>query len=220
MKSISRFFAHHVFRPLLERYLASERTYRYSDFTIKILPGVFHPAFFFSTKFLLAYLLEFKLEKKSLLELGAGSGLISFAAERHGAVVTATDLGRKSVENLILNKSLLKSGIRIIHSDLFDKIPVVEFDYIVVNPPYYPKQPDSDAALAWYCGANFEYFEKLFSRLDSFLHAETKSLMVLSEDCDLQRISAIAFANKFLMNKVKSSKFWWEWNYIFEIKRM
>lgn len=217
MKSIQKFFAHHAYRPLLVRYLARERMYRYGNLWIKVLPGVFHPGFFFSTHFLLQHLLRFNLQKKTVLEPGAGSGLISFTAEQNGAVVTATDLAKKAIENLRLNKAILNSGITILHSNLFESIPVTAFDYIVINPPYYPKEPGSDAGLAWYCGSGFEYFEKLFKGLSLFVTPETKTLMVLSEDCDLQRIRGIASANNFSMKEVSRKKFWWEWNYIYEI---
>lgn len=217
MKSIPKFIAHHALRPLLERYLGKERTYRYGNLSIRVLPGVFHPGFFFSTKFLMKYLLQFPLEKKSLLELGAGSGLIAFVAETKGALITATDLSTVAIENLLLNKSILKSSCTVIHSDLFDKIPAQQFDFIVINPPYYSGQPGTDAALAWYCGVDFEYFKKLFLQLLQFIHSETKVLMVLSEDCDLAQIKNIALVNGFIMKETKRKKIWWEWNYIFEV---
>ncbi|MEP7129275.1 MAG: methyltransferase, partial [Chitinophagales bacterium] len=194
-----------------------QRTYRYANISVEVLPGVFHPGFFFSSKYLLQHLLQSDLEKKSVLELGAGTGLLSFVAEQHGAKVTASDLGTKAIENLLLNKSLLHSNVEVVHSDLFDNFPPGAFDFIAINPPYYPKQPGSDAALAWYCGEHFEYFEKLFSGLAPFMHTATKTLMVLSEDCDLVRIENIANAHKFTMREVSRKRFWWEWNYIFEV---
>ncbi|MGB3076248.1 MAG: methyltransferase [Chitinophagales bacterium] len=217
MKSLPGFIARYAFRPWLERYLSKQRTYRYANISIQVLPGVFHPGFYFSSKYLIQHLLQFNLDKKSVLELGAGTGLLSFIVEQHGAKVTASDLGTKAIENLLLNKSLLHSNVEVVHSDLFDTLPVCTFDFIVINPPYYPKQPGSDAALAWYCGAHFEYFEKLFSELAPFMHAATNLFMVLSEECDLVRIESIARANKFRMQEASCKKFWGESNYIFEV---
>lgn len=217
MKKKSGIVAHYLFRPLLIRYLAKKRRYHYDGVSISVLPGVFHPGLFFSTKYLLQQVLQYDLKNRSLLEPGAGSGLISFVAEKHGAIVTASDISSKAVQNLHLNKAALHANVAVIQSDLFDGIAIHTFDFIVINPPYYPKEAATEEARAWYCGANYEYFEKLFSGIHPFIHAGTKTLMVLSEECDLDHIKDIAAKNKCSMKEVSSKKFWWEWNYIFEV---
>lgn len=219
MKTLFKRFTTSFIRPLLSRYLSRKRTYRFDNIAIDVLPGVFHPGFFFSTKFLIEYLEGCDLNKKTLLELGAGSGLISFVTEKKGAIVTASDLSSKSIENLELNKSLLHSGIRVIRSDLFDDIPRQQFDFIVINPPYYPRDPQSEAQFAWYCGSNFEYFEKLFAQISLYIHPFSKVVLVSSEDCDNMRINAIAAKNNMRLSQEKRKKIWWEWNYIFSISQ-
>ena len=57
----------------------------------------------------------------------------------------------------------MRSTIRIIHSDLFDNIPLEAFDIIAINPPYYKKDPHAPAEYAWFCGKKGEYFERLFT---------------------------------------------------------
>ena len=206
-----------LIRPLVQWYLKRERTYHYRGITVHVSPGVFHPGLFFSTKFLLQYLAPFDLKGKALLELGAGTGLISIFAEKKGAVVTSSDLSNLAIENLKKNKSLLQSKNNIVKSDLFDEIPLQLFDFIVINPPYYPGNASSESQLAWYCGSDFQYFEKLFSQLSGFIHPFSKVILVLSEDCDNMRISSIAGKNHFLVEQRLRKRFWWEWNYIFEI---
>ena len=75
----------HTYKPLLEKYLSRKRTYRYNGFRLEIPPEVFHPGFFFSTRFLMRHLAQFRLQNKSFLELGAGSGLIAIHAAKEGA---------------------------------------------------------------------------------------------------------------------------------------
>src|SRR5205085_2367128 len=97
-EKIVAYLAGNFYKPALRRYLSRERVYRYEGISLQIHPEVFHPGFFFSTKLLLRYLLQLPLHQRSLLELGAGSGLISFAAARAGADVTASDINPVAVQ--------------------------------------------------------------------------------------------------------------------------
>jgi release factor glutamine methyltransferase len=202
----------------MQRYLSKERNYFYEKITLKIFPGVFHPGFFFSTKFLLHFMEQFDLEGKKILELGAGSGLISFVTEKKGAAVTASDLSEVAVKGLQFNKEKLQSTITIIKSDLFDEIPKQQFDFIFINPPYFPEDPINESQLAWYCGEHFEYFKKLFSQLGGFHIPPCNVIMILSEECNISIIERIASKNGFILKECERKKIWWEWNFIFEIK--
>ena len=159
------------------------------------------------------------MKGKKLLELGAGSGLISFIAESKGADVTASDLSKVAVKGLQYNKEHLHSRITITESDLFEKIPLQAFDFIIINPPYYPHNPITDPQLAWYCGEHHEYFQKLFSQLSERKSLIDKIVMVLSEDCDILTIRKIAEQYNFELKECMRKKIWWEWNYIFEIEK-
>ena len=104
--------------PLLVRwYLSKKRIYRTHGLTIEVSPGVFHPGLFFSTEFLLQFISQKKLENKSLLELGAGSGLLSLKAAQQGAIVTATDISTKAVENIRSNSMINSIPISVIQSN-------------------------------------------------------------------------------------------------------
>jgi release factor glutamine methyltransferase len=213
-----KFVSSRFIRPFMKRYLSKERDYSYENVTLTIFPGVFHPGFFFSTKFLLHFIEQFDLKGKKILELGAGSGLISFVAEKSGAEVTASDLSKVAIKGLQFNKEKLQSNITIISSDLFDEIPNQQFDFIIINPPYFPKNPDNESQLAWYSGEHFEYFNKLFSQLSAFVNQSGKVIMILSEECDTLTIERIAGKQAFVLKEMERRKIWWEWNFIFEIR--
>lgn len=207
-----------VAMPLTRYYLQKERTFSHEGITLKILPEVFHPGLFYSTIFLIRYLREFNLKNKSLLELGAGSGLISFLAEKKGAVVTATDLSDQALKGLQQNRDVLSSHLRILKSDVLGQLPAEKFDFIIINPPYYPKAVKEEWQLAWNCGERHEFFVKLFSRLVEFVHADSKVLMVLSEDCDIFTIRNLAQQSGWELAERTRKKFWREWNFIFECR--
>jgi release factor glutamine methyltransferase len=206
-------------RPYVTWYISKARTFGFRGLTMRIEKGVFHPSFFFSTRYLVEILDGFKdqLPGKSLLELGAGSGLLSLLAARYGARVTASDLNKTAVATLIENAAANKLQLQCIHSDLFQQIPAQCFDFVLINPPYFKKNPATDADLAWYCGENMEYFRRLFATLRPYLSSNSECLMILAENCDLQGIQAIATSEGFAMNEIQRKKIKWEMNFIFKI---
>lgn len=204
---------------LSKYYLSKERTYKYKDIVIKVLPDVFHPGLFFSTKILLKYLNDKKLIGNSLLELGAGTGLISVFCAKKEAVVTATDINGTSIKNIEQNAVDNSVSINIFHSDLFNDIPEQKFDWIIINPPYYPKDPRDEYGLAWFCGSDFRFFTKLFDQLVLYSNVSTNTIMILSEDCDIKKISDIAQSKSFTLYEIKRMRKWSEWNYLYRIEK-
>jgi release factor glutamine methyltransferase len=185
---------------------------------MQVPSSVFHPGFFFSTHLLLDQIKRGSLKNKKLLEPGAGSGLISIYAAQRGAIVTATDINPVAVECLRENSRENNVQIDILRSDLFDAIPSQLFDIIVINPPYYKKDPQSYSDYAWNCGSNGEYFKKLLAQLGGYIHSETKILMVLCDGCDVEMIKEMAFEKGYRMDLVFSKKNMIEKNFIYSIE--
>ena len=200
-------------------YFKKPRTYNYKQIRGTVLPGVFYPHFTISTKLLLHFLELKNLEGKSFLELGCGTGLISVLAAQKGALVTSSDINPKAIENVRLNALNNQVELRAIESNLFEKLQGEQFDFIIINPPYYPKEAKSRAEEAWFCGPKFEYFHKLFSGLGNHILSSSKVYMILSEDCQLEKIQAIAKQNNFIFKLELQTKKWGEKNYIFSINK-
>jgi release factor glutamine methyltransferase len=218
MKKLIRYIMGRTYRPLLVRYLSKERTYRYRDIRLAVPPQVFHPGFFFSTRLLLNQVKGEALKGKTLLEPGAGSGLLSIAAAKRGASVTATDINRTAVEYLQLNALRNRVPLRIIHSDLFESIPPQPFDYILINPPYYKKRPLTELDHAWYCGEQGEYFSRLFEGIGGYMHPSSKAWMVLCDGCDMDMIQELAAKNGVKLKLVSEKKNLVETNFIFRLQ--
>lgn len=199
-------------------YFSKARKCSYKDINGIVLPGVFYPQFTISTKLLLTCLEKEDLKNKTFLELGCGTGIISVLAAKKGAEVMASDINPKAIENVSLNAKKNRVGVKAVVSDLFEDIPAQHFDWIVINPPYYPKNPKNSAEEAWYCGENFEYFEKLFSTVGGYFEKESCVIMILSEDCELKIIEEIVKKNKLRFELLHKKKKWGEENYIFQLK--
>ncbi len=220
MRTVLKHIVANTYKPLLVRYLSKTRAYRYGNTRLEIPPQVFHPGFFVSTQFLLQNISQLSLAGKSFLELGAGSGLISFQAAKKGAKVTATDINPIAIEYLHINKQNNNTLIDIIQSDLLENIRNKKaFDIIAINPPYYKKQPQTLLDYAWYCGEHGEYFEKLFSQLPHHIHRDTKILMVLCEGCDIEMIKEMAAKKGFALKLVRTKQTMLEKNFIFKVEQ-
>jgi release factor glutamine methyltransferase len=206
---------------LVTWYLSRKRTYSYQDLTIEVLPGVFHPGLFFSTTFMLEFIEQQHLDHSTLLEIGAGTGIVSLAAAKEGALVTATDISPSAIKNMEYNAQRNNVSLTIIQSNLFENVPKGSFDWIIVNPPYYPKDPVTSADFAWYCGKDHEYFRVFFGTVSSYMTATTQTIMVLSDVCALEIISRIAAEHGLALIKLAEKKIWADGNnYLYRIKRI
>ncbi|MBC7696507.1 MAG: methyltransferase [Burkholderiales bacterium] len=208
-------------KPYVLWYLKKERTDTVRDFKLIIKPTVFHPKFFFSSIFLFDFISTLNLAGKHFLEIGCGSGLISLLAHQKKAIVTACDINDAAVDcaklNFEKNFAMEITNVSVLKSDLFDAIPDSKFDIIVINPPYFFEDVKTDDQLAWNCGKNGEYFIKLFSGLQHFIHAKSKVYMILADNCEIDKIKQIAKSNLLEFHLIVQKKIKWENNFIFKI---
>ena len=72
--------------------------------------------------------------------------------------------------------------------------------------------------MAWYCGVNFEYFQALFSQIKDYIVPSSIVLMVLSDGCDIAKITSIAKTNGLSFTLFHQQKIWWEKEFIFRIQ--
>jgi release factor glutamine methyltransferase len=216
-----KIFMQTLIKPYLLWYLNKERKDKVCGFELVIRPTVFHPKYFFSSTYLFDFISTLNLVNKQFLEIGCGSGLISLLAYQKKAIVSTCDINQVAIDCTKLNfeKNFGKDlkNLSIVSSDLFDAVPVFKFDTIVINPPYFFEDVKANHQLAWNCGKNGEYFVKLFSELEKFIHAESGVYMILADNCDVDQIKDIAKLHRFVFELIVHKKIKWEVNYIFKI---
>lgn len=217
MRKIIKGIVNRTWKPVVERYLRKKRVFNFKNISIAVLPGVFHPGFFFSTKLMISFLAKQELKNKTFLEMGSGSGLVSIFAAKQNAIVTACDISPSAVECTRENAAKNQVKVAVFQSDLFSAIPAQQFDIIAVNPPYYKKHPASLAENAWYCGENLEYFHGFFRQARAFMKPSSAIYMVLSDECDLGGIQAIATENGLDYELALTQRTLWENGFIFRI---
>jgi len=218
MRSFIKKITHPFLKSALDWYYSKPRKYCYGTSFVTVHPDVFPPHLTISTKLLLDFIQPKEIKGKSFLELGCGSGIISVYAAKKGAMVTASDINETALE--FLEKSAVANSIKItiVNSDLFEKLNGQSFDYIIINPPYYPKTPKNIKEKAWFCGKDFEYFERLFLQLPEFLSDSNQTFMILSEDCQLEKIQSIALKNNIAFELVQEKTVYAEKNYIYQLQ--
>lgn len=218
MRQFLKKITHPFLKLGLKLYYFKPRKYCYQNICISVHPAVFPPHLTLSTKILLDFVDNLELSNKRFLELGCGSGIISLLASSKGAKVTATDINKTALSFLEKNAAANSLQLNILYSNLLDQLQGANFDYIIINPPYYPKKPKNIAEKAWFCGENFEYFEALFKQLPNFLGQENQSIMILSEDCKIDTIKAIALKNNIAFKLLMTKKVAQELNYLYQLQ--
>ena len=93
---------------------------------------------------------------QNVLEIGAGTGIISLVCAQKGAQVLCSDVNPYAIEtinkNIKENQKQLKGSIEVRTGDLFEIVIEKEtFDIIIFNPPYLPTTKDEKKGISeWY----------------------------------------------------------------------
>jgi release factor glutamine methyltransferase len=216
-----RRFVHPLLFRLWSKFVKDRELVTRSDgFAIKVLPTVFHPSFFGSSRIFAKYLVTTGLSGKRFLDLGTGSGIIGLYAARAGAMVTAVDINPRAVECASENAS--RAGLRLDcrQSDLFSSLAEEKFDVIAWNPPFFPKRVESPAQAAFNAGAGYEVISAFAHGVREHLAPDGRAFLVLSMDLDMSEWSRI-FGNAGLRLDVRCTKRWgWEMMVIKELAEM
>jgi release factor glutamine methyltransferase len=193
-----------VFKYWIHRRAQKSVVTRMLGLELEILPGVFHPKYFGSSAILAKFVSSLPLERKSFLEIGCGSGVVSICAARAGALVTAADINPAAVRCTKANAA--KNGVRVeaFESDLFSALAASRYDLIAWNPPFLPGVPQSTADAAFYGGPRFEVIRRFVSEVREHIQSNASIYTILSTDIDITEIERIFRDQNFNVSRVLS----------------
>jgi methylase of polypeptide subunit release factors len=109
---------------------------KFLNLKIAVYPSVFSPKYFNNTKWY-AENLPLIIGKKSLLEIGTGTGAIAIYCSKKGSYVVATDINKEAVKCTQYNALNNNCNFPIFKGDVFKCLPKdTKFDFIFWNHPY------------------------------------------------------------------------------------
>jgi release factor glutamine methyltransferase len=190
LRSFIHFFSYHFI-------LKSNKTRwtHASGFRLVVRPTVFHPRFFITSKFFAKFIGHLDLTGKRVADVGTGTGILALAAARAGAAnVVAIDINPNAVEAAAENARAngLQDRVTALRSDLLSEIePGPRFDVILSNPPFFPDEPRDIADRAWNAGPDYRDIAAFFDQARERLTPNGSIYLLLSSDCDLNRIGAL-----------------------------
>ncbi len=119
--------------------------------SLVVLPDVFHPGLFFSSRLFAAALAREQLDGRRVLEIGTGTGFLALLAARRARRTVGVDINPDAVRALQINALLnrLEDRVEARQGDLFAPVAGERFDLILFNPPYFAGRATDLWDYAW-----------------------------------------------------------------------
>lgn len=188
--AIVRRWAFQAYRRLLGRRLLEGGRWHSPDAAVElhVAPGVFHPGYFRSSRVLARFLSTRDFSGRSVLDLGCGTGILGIVCGRGGASsVTFADVDPVAVECARWNAAasgIASRTVARVSDGLAGVLGDAPFDAIVVNPPFYPVDPEGSFGRAFSAG-DPSFLASLARDLPRALDPAGEMLVVLSSDVPL-----------------------------------
>lgn len=177
-----------------------------NDISITVLPNVYAPTFFTDSLWFAEQLTQI-VGRRSLLEIGTGTGIISICCAKNGARVVATDINPAAVKNARLNANTHGVDISIRGGYTFERLKIREkFDYIFWAHPFNNwGVPVTDMMLRSGMDYNYEGVKGYIAEANDYLTPNGKVLLGTGDSADLEALSEIAEENGYTWKILKQA---------------
>lgn len=215
-------------RPLVFRMLYPAQIYwnrkprraRIGRLALRTDPAVFHPGQHFSSKILAAYVANLHLQNCRVLDMGSGSGIIGITAALQGAGVVAVDINPEAAKLSARNAADhgVSANMRVLCSDLFAALgSATKFDWIIFNPPFFPRAAAQPAEIALNAGNDYEIIRRFLQQAKRFLTSSGKILLIFSSDMDLAHLQNMIQQLQYRIRRCSIKPHWFESFYLLQL---
>jgi release factor glutamine methyltransferase len=141
-----------------------------------------------------------------VLDLCTGTGAIAIKAAQMGAAwVTAVDLNPHAVANAELNRRKLGiANIDVREGSLFDPVNSMEFDVIIINPPFVDYKPSDLTEICFWDDGN-KTTKRFFREVKAYLKPGGRALFAWGDFADLMLIERLGKEYGIALTLVGSS---------------
>jgi len=155
------------------------------------------------------WLKHYKGEKKSVIDIGIGSGILSFQMLNCGfEKIYGTDTNPNTIIGLKedADKNKLNSRLDLFHGDLFAGLDM-KTELIVFNPPWLPASYDLEGLdQAVYYDENL--FSRFFAEAEKHLYPDGKLVLLFS---NLAQITGLTDSHPIKKELEENNRFWKEY---------
>jgi len=185
------------------------------DLVIKNYEGVYPPS---DDTFLLLSMIKLEGEEK-VLEIGCGSGIISLHCSIQGCNVLSVDKDEKALKNTKMNAEKNDLHINVKKSHLFSNITKDDWNIIIFNPPYLPKDESLPKDDRWDGGERGdEIIIRFLEEAEDYLKEDGKLLICYSSLSPTDRIKEVIEERYEIVN-IEQRNFFFETLYGLELNK-
>ncbi len=160
-----------------------------------------------------------KLAQGNVLDMGCGSGILSFEAAKTAKKVTGVDINKNAVIHCYIKKKANKiNNVTFFESNLFENVHE-KYDLIIFNPPYLPNDPLAPDTALDGGKRGYEIILKFLSLVNNYLTDNGKVLIVFSSLTNKKKIDEELEKNLFEYKELERKKIPFEELYVYVIKR-
>ncbi|MCA9478205.1 MAG: methyltransferase [Nanoarchaeota archaeon] len=153
-----------------------------------------------------------------VLDMGAGSGYVGFAAKDMGCQVTFVDINQKAVD-MIRERD---KRATVFASDLFFRVPKKTHDIVVFNTPYLPNEEDGSIHdVALHGGPKgTDIALRFLKQINKYIDDDSTVLMLVSSLGDLKDLENFLTTHCFSFTIAAKKKLFHEELFIYNIRRL
>lgn len=151
-----------------------------------------------------------------VLEIGAGTGIVSLHCAKAGAKVTVVDISKEAVDCTRRNAMRNSITLNVSRSDLFENVDG-RFDLIIFNPPYLPDTEQQD--VRWSGGrTGLDIVKRFLAQARSHLEKDGRIVLVLSSLDDLDDFQELCRSLEAESRLIGEKKLFFETIRVVELK--